>query len=61
MAKVLEIRRTVVVELSQDEIDAIYNIVDMFYNEPTYKKYAAKLQILKQALNQHVKDCEPPF
>ena len=61
MAKVLEIRRTVVVELSQDEIDAIYNIVDMFYNEPTYKKYATKLQNLKQALNQHVKDFEPPF
>ena len=61
MAKVLEVRKTVVVELSQDEIDAIYNLVDMFYNEPTYKKNAAKLQILKQALTEHVKDCESPF
>lgn len=61
MAKILEVRRTVVVELSQDEIDAIYNLADLFYNEPTYKRNAAKLQNLKQALNQHVKDCEPPF
>ena len=72
MSKILHKKVTVEVELDQDEIDSLYNLLDMFYNEPNYKRWAHRLSQLRKNISPYAntdtikkrvmsRDTEPPF
>lgn len=60
MAKILKVRKTVVVELNDEEIQSLFNLLDLFYTEENYKKWAGQLQGLKAELREYAEP-EPPF
>lgn len=74
MSKILHKKISIEVELDQDEIDSLYNLLDMFYNEPNYKRWAHRLSQLRNNIRPYAneaensvkqrvmsEDIEPPF
>ena len=71
MAKIVNRKVSIGIELNQEEIDALFNLLDMFYNEANYKRWAHRLSQLRQEICPYVNDIttknkypkheDPPF
>ena len=59
MAKIVNKKISIEIELDQDEIDSLYHILDMFYNESNYKRWAHRLSQLRKEISPHVNDIAP--
>ena len=59
MAKVIEKKVTITVELNQQEIDDLYNILDCYFADSIYKKMAGRLSLLRHELKKYANEDIP--